>query len=95
MPGVAYRGIFCPLFFGKTKTRALSLSRWPTDGAPTRRLPACASVYVCFNLSSNPKKVPFNKRHGFQVLGEYYPFATGADKGPLITLMFRPLPAAS
>lgn len=43
--------------------------------------------------SSNPKNVPFYKRHGFQVVEEYFPFANDADKGPVMTLMLRPLPA--
>ena len=55
----------------------------------------------CYLESSNPKNVPFYKRHGFKIVEEYYHWeAEGAvdgdgdvvkGRGPVATLMLRPL----
>ena len=55
----------------------------------------------CYLESSNPKNVPFYKRHGFKIVEEYYHWEAegGGDgdgelvkgRGPVATLMLRPL----
>ena len=53
----------------------------------------------CYLEASNERSVPFYKRHGFKVVETYYHFEGGVDgdgnrivgRGPVVTLMFRPL----
>ena len=62
---------------------------------------ASAQGVPCYLESSNPKNVPFYKRHGFKIVEEYYHWeAEGAvngdgelvkGRGPVATLMLRPL----
>ena len=62
---------------------------------------ATSAGVPCYLESSNPKNVPFYKRHGFKIVEEYYHWeAEGAvdgdgqlvkGRGPVATLMLRPL----
>ena len=70
---------------------------WPAHDRTFRRAEQLG--LPCYLEASNERSVPFYKRHGFKVVETYYHFEGGVDgdgnrivgRGPVVTLMFRPL----